>query len=86
MAMQALGDRDRGGDPVAEGGAEGSEPSALAVAKARRAAGGRPLAGDGTWQDLPEEVWLDIGGRSDPITWNMAQAVASKKCPELRLP
>ena len=74
------------GGPVAEGGAEGSEPSALAVATAGRAVGGRPPAGDGTWQDWPEEVWVDIGGRTDPITWNMARAVASKKCRELRLP
>ena len=81
MAMSALGDRDRSGGPV-DGDAEAGAPSALAVVPPRgRAAGVRPPAADGEWQDWPDEVWADLEGREDPVTWNMAQSIASKKVP-----
>ena len=83
--MSALGDRDRSGGPVA-GDAEGGAPSALAVATRGRAAAVRPPAGDGEWQDWPDEVWAELEGREDPMTWNMAQTMASRKCRELRVP
>ena len=46
----------------------------------------RPPVGDGEWQDWPDEVWAEMEGREDPMTWNMAQTMASKKCRELRVP
>ena len=77
MAMSALGDRDRSGGPV-DGDAEAGGSSALAVVPPRgRAAGVRPPAADGEWQDWPDEVWADLAGREDPVTWNMAQTIAS---------
>ena len=85
MAMSAFGDRDRSGGPVA-GEAEGGAPSALAVATHGRAAAVRPPVGDGEWQDWPDEVRAEMEGREDPMTWNMAQTMASKKCRELRVP
>ena len=86
MAMSALGDRDRSGGPV-DGDAEAGGSSALAVVPPRgRAAGVRPPAADGEWQDWPDEVWADLEGREDPVTWNMAQTMASRKCRELRVP